>query len=71
VPEHVVLRHGTMTQKGNRWAKFGNFVSNGPYQLKSWRINDHLEVERNPHYWNAAAVTLNGVRFLPINNSYT
>lgn len=71
VPKHVVLKHGTMTQKGNRWAKFGNFVSNGPFQLKSWRINDHLEVERNPHYWNAAAVTLNGVRFLPINNSYT
>lgn len=71
VPKHVVLKHGTMTQKGNQWSKLGNIVSNGPYQLKSWRLNDHLEVERNPHYWNAANVTLNGVRFLPINNSYT
>lgn len=71
VPKHVVLKHGTMTQKGNQWSKLGNFVSNGPFQLKSWRINDHLEVERNPYYWNAEAVTLNGVRFLPINNAYT
>jgi oligopeptide transport system substrate-binding protein len=71
VPRHVVLKHGTMTQKGNPWSKLGNIVSNGPYQLKSWRRTDHLEVERNPHYWNAAEVTLNGVRFLPINNSYT
>lgn len=71
VPRHVVLKHGTMTQKGNPWSKLGNIVSNGPYQLKSWRRTDHLEVERNPHYWGAADVTLNGVRFLPINNSYT
>jgi len=71
VPKHVILKHGTMTQKGNQWSKLGNIVSNGPYQLKSWRLNDHLEVERNPHYWGADRVTLNGVRFLPINNSYT
>jgi oligopeptide transport system substrate-binding protein len=71
VPRHVILKHGTMTQKGNPWSKLGNIVSNGPYQLKSWRRTDHLEVERNPHYWNANEVTLNGVRFLPINNSYT
>ncbi len=71
VPRHVVLQHGSMTQKGNPWSKLGKIVSNGPYQLKSWRRTDHLEVERNPHYWGAADVTLNGVRFLPISNSYT
>lgn len=71
VPRHVVLKHGTMTQKGNAWSKLGNIVSNGPYQLKSWRRTDHLEVERNPYYWNAENVTLNGIRYLPINNSYT
>jgi oligopeptide transport system substrate-binding protein len=71
VPRHVVLKHGTMIQKGNPWSKLGNIVSNGPYQLKSWRRTDHLEVERNPHYWAASRVTLNGVRFLPITNSYT
>jgi oligopeptide transport system substrate-binding protein len=73
VPKHVVLKYGdgNMTMKGNPWSKLGNIVSNGPYQLKSWRRTDHLEVERNPHYWNAPEVTLNGIRFLPINNSYT
>ena len=71
VPKHVVLRHGKISDKGNPWSKLGNIVSNGPYQLKDWRRNDFLEVERNPHYWNAGEVTLNGVRFLPITNSYT
>lgn len=71
VPRHVVLKHGTIGQRGNPWTRPENLVGNGPYRLKSWRRNDHIEVERNPHYWDAANVTLNGVRFLPITNLYT
>lgn len=71
VPKHAVLRYGKMSEKGNPWSKLGKIVSNGPFQLKSWRLTDHLEVERSPSYWDAANVTLNGVRFLPITNSYT
>ncbi len=71
VPRHVVLRHGSIGQRGNPWTRKENIVCNGPYQLKSWRRTDHIEVERNPFYWNAANVTLNGIRFLPITNLYT
>ncbi len=28
-------------------------------------------MERNPHYWDAANVSINGVRFLPISNIFT
>jgi oligopeptide transport system substrate-binding protein len=71
VPRHVVLKYGKIGQRGNPWTRPENIVGNGPYQLKSWRRTDHIEVERNPHYWNAANVTLNGVRFLPVTNAYT
>lgn len=71
VPQHVVLKHGKIGQRGNPWTRPENIVGNGPYQLKSWRRTHHIEVERNPHYWNAANVRLNGVRFLPITNLYT
>ena len=71
LPRHVVLKHGSISQRGNPWTRLENIVGNGPYKLKSWRRTDHIEVERNPHYWNAANVTLNGVRFLPITNLYT
>lgn len=71
VPRHVVLKYGKIGQRGNPWTRPENIVGNGPYQLKSWRRTDHLEVERNPHYWNAAKVTLNGIRFLPVTNLYT
>ncbi|MEO8617043.1 MAG: peptide ABC transporter substrate-binding protein [Luteolibacter sp.] len=71
VPRHVVLKFGQIGQRGNPWTRPENIVGNGPYKLKSWRRTDHIEVERNPYYWNAANVTLNGVRFLPITNFYT
>jgi oligopeptide transport system substrate-binding protein len=71
VPRHIVLKHGKIDQIGNQWSRLENIVSNGPYKLKSWRRTDHIEVERNPHYWDAANVTLNGVRFLPITNLFT
>lgn len=71
VPRHVVLKYGSMGQRGNPWTRKENIVGNGPYKLKSWRRTDHIEVERNPFYWNAANVTLNGIRFLPITNLYT
>jgi oligopeptide transport system substrate-binding protein len=73
VPRHAVLKAGKIDQIGTNWTKpkGGVMVCNGPYRLKSWRVNDHLEVERNPYYWDAANVKLNGVRFLPVSNSYT
>ncbi len=71
VPRHVVLKHGTIGQRGNPWTRPENIVGNGPYKLKSWRRTDHIEVERNPHYWDASNVVLNGVRFLPVTNPYT
>jgi len=71
IPRHVVLKHGKIAQRGNPWTRPENIVGNGPYQLKSWRRNHHIEVERNPHYWNSSNVTLNGVRFLPVTNPYT
>lgn len=71
VPKHVVLKHGKMGMIGNPWSKVGNHVSNGPFRLKSYRRNDHIEVERNPYYWDAKNVSLNGIRFLPISNPYT
>lgn len=71
VPKHVILKHGKITDKDNPWAKKQNIVTNGPFQLKSWHYNDHIEVERSPTYWNVENVSLNGIRYLPINNAYT
>ena len=71
VPRHVVLQHGKMTDRFTKWSVLPNIVGNGAFKLTAWRFHDFIEVERNPHYWNAADVGLNGIRFYPIENPYT
>lgn len=71
VPRHVVLAHGEMTDRFTDWAEPPHLVGNGPFQLIHWRFHDEIEVRRNPHYWDAAHVHLDGIRFFPIENPYT
>ncbi len=71
VPRHVVLAHGKISDRFTAWSRFPNLTGNGPFKLKTWRFHDVIEVERNPHYWDAANVGLNGIRFFPIENPYT
>jgi oligopeptide transport system substrate-binding protein len=71
VPKHALLALGKMADKWTGWTKPENLVCNGAFKLKSWRFNDHIEVERNPRYWDIDKVQLNGIRFLPVANGYT
>ena len=71
VPRHVVLQHGKMTDRFTKWSTLNHLVGNGPFKIKKWRFHDFIEVTRNPFYWDAANVGLNGIRFFPIENPYT
>ncbi|MDR2512215.1 MAG: peptide ABC transporter substrate-binding protein [Puniceicoccales bacterium] len=69
VPRHAILRCGSADAPGTPWTRPENIVGNGAFALQSWKVADHIELARNPHYWNAARVRLNGVRFLAIPDS--
>lgn len=71
VPRHVVLQWGKISDRFTRWSEVGQIVSNGPFVLKTWKFHDHVEVLKNPLYWNAAHVQLNGIKFFPIENYYS
>ena len=62
---------GSWTSRNSEWAKPGNLISNGPYRLAEWRLNDYLRVSRNPHFPRAAAFPLDEIIFFPIPNIYT
>jgi oligopeptide transport system substrate-binding protein len=62
----TILKHGNADQMGTQWTRPDNFVGNGPFRLKSWRQNQSIVVEKNPLYWDAEAVRLNGIEFYPI-----
>lgn len=70
-PRHVILKHGKMEARDNPWFMYPNLVGNGPFKLKEWRFHDVIEVDRNPYYWDAENVGINGIRFRPIENPYT
>lgn len=67
VHRETILQHGAMTDRISKWTKAKNFVGNGPFTLKAWRLNNAITVEGNPHYRASEEVHLNGIHFLPIN----
>ena len=48
------------------WTNPANIVTCGPFKMKSWRPYNELAVERDPMYWDAANVHLDGIRFFPL-----
>jgi len=66
----VVALGGNKSDDGN-WTKPGNYVGNGPFVLTEWKPNQHIALRKNPHYWDAANVKLDGIRFLAMDNGDT
>jgi oligopeptide transport system substrate-binding protein len=64
----AILKFGAIDTRDSKWTQPGNYVGNGPFKIKSWHPNDVIEVVRNPLYWDAANVKLNGINFYSIEN---
>jgi oligopeptide transport system substrate-binding protein len=62
---------GDWLDRSSPWTRPGHLVGNGPFRLQAWRSNQRLVVEKNPHYWDADRVRLQGVHFLPYENPAT
>jgi len=56
----------SVQEHGDRFTRPGNLVSNGAYQLKGWQVNAHIELVKNPHYWDAGEVRIETVLYYPI-----
>ena len=59
----------TLRKYGQDWTKPGRMVSNGPYVLKEWRLNDYILLEANPEYWRA--VPIHRIKALPTDSPTT
>jgi oligopeptide transport system substrate-binding protein len=66
VPVKIIEKFGPVDEKRSNWTKAGNLVCNGPFMLKEWLPNQKIVVVRNPNYWDAAKVKLDGIEFYPI-----
>lgn len=67
----TILKFGRIDERDTKWTRPGNYVGTGPFMLKAWRENDVIQVVRNPFYWDAANVKLNGINFYSIEDYAT
>ena len=71
VHKDTVLKFGDIDDRNGEWTRPGNFVCNGPFQLKTWKLNNKIVVEKNPHYYDASMVRLNEIHYYPVSNVMT
>ena len=60
----------TVEANGDAWAVAPEtYVCNGPFMITEWVPGSYILSERNPNYWNADAIKLDGIRWLLIEDS--
>ncbi len=67
-PVHAptIEKFGKMDQRGTQWTRPENFVGNGPFRLKDWRMHQVIVAGKSPTYWDADKVRLKEIHFYPI-----
>src|SRR5262249_37542765 len=53
------------------WFLPEHIVSNGPFILKRWLVNDHIRLERNDSYWGRSEVPASSIDVLSLENEST
>lgn len=49
-------------QEDIKWSShLQNFISNGPFQLKRWALNEQVVLQKNPHHHRAHEITLDHI----------
>lgn len=65
-PPFSPLHQKSLDADPKNYTRAGKLVSNGAFMLEDWVINSVLKVKKNPHYWGATSVKLDGVHYFPI-----
>ena len=58
------VQQATVEANGDQWAVSAEtYVSNGPFYVSEWVPKSYILMSKNPNYWNADAVKLDGIKF--------
>lgn len=64
------VQPATVEANGDAWAIAPEtYVSNGPFYMTEWVPGSHILFSKNPNYWNADAIKLDGIQFALIEDS--
>lgn len=67
----VPVPRALIEKEGRNWTKPGTMVSNGAFKLTEWVPNTRIAVVKNPNFYDAANVKLDGVVYYPTDNTGT
>jgi len=71
VPRHVIARLKQDGTNPDLWTRPEHIVSNGAFRLAEAKFRQYLLLEKNPHYWDAAHVKLQRVKWSIIDSYNT
>lgn len=64
------VQQATIEANGDAWATSAEtYISNGSFYISEWVPGSHILMSKNPNYWNADAIKLDGIKFLLIEDS--
>ena len=66
-----VVNRKAIEKFGGAWTLEQNIVTSGPYTLAAWKHYDRVIVKRDPMYWDAGNVKLDGIVFYLVVDSST
>jgi len=69
LPQHVLTKFGNERSRGGEWTRPENLVVNGAFFVEKWLDEDRIELTKNPTYWQADQVVLNGAVFIPFSDA--
>lgn len=66
-----VVHQPTIEKFGNNWVEPENIVTCGAFKVSAHRPYDELIVVKDPNYWDAANVKLDGIEIYPLDEQTT
>ncbi|MGN0376059.1 MAG: ABC transporter substrate-binding protein [Suilimivivens sp.] len=64
------VQQATVEANGDAWATAAEtYISNGPFYISEWVPGSHILMSKNPYYWDADAIKLDGIKFNLIEDS--
>lgn len=66
LPVFYPLPRQAIEKHGKAWSEVDNIVVNGPFVPTRWITGSELNTKKNPNYYDAAQVQIDGVTFFPI-----
>jgi peptide/nickel transport system substrate-binding protein/oligopeptide transport system substrate-binding protein len=64
------VQQATIEKNGDAWATAAeSYVSNGAFYVTEWVPGSHITMSKNPNYWNAAAIKLDKLKFVLMEDS--